>query len=136
MMNSKILIAKAVEAMENAYAPYSSFKVGAALLSKSGRVFTGCNIENSAFSPINCAERTAIFKAVSEGKTDFVRIAVVGGAADSEISNYCPPCGVCRQVLKEFCKPDFEIIVAKNENDYKVMTLAEILPFSFDKREV
>ena len=119
-----------------AYCPYSDFAVGAALLCADGSVYTGCNIENSAFSPTVCAERTAVFKAVSEGKTAFVKIAVVGGAADSGVSNYCPPCGVCRQVLKEFCNPDFEIIVAINENDYKVMTLAEILPFSFDKREV
>lgn len=135
-MNNSQLIKSALEARKFSYSPYSGFAVGAALLCADGSVYTGCNIENSAYSPTNCAERTAVFKAVSEGKTDFVRIAVVGGAADSEVSNYCPPCGVCRQVLKEFCNPDFEIIVAINENDYKVMTLAEILPFSFDKREV
>ena len=135
-MNNSELINIALQSRMKAYCPYSGFAVGAALLCADGSVYTGCNIENSAFSPTVCAERTAVFKAVSEGKTAFVKIAVVGGAADSGVSNYCPPCGVCRQVLKEFCNPDFEIIVAINENDYKVMTLAEILPFSFDKREV
>ena len=101
-----------------------------------GEIFTGSNIENSAFSPTVCAERTAIFKAVSEGKSDFVKIAVVGGNADKEPENYCPPCGVCRQVMKEFCSADFEIIIAKNPDDYKVKTLCELLPESFDKREV
>lgn len=134
-MNNK-LIKLALEAREKAYAPYSSFAVGAALLCGDGEIFTGCNIENSAFSPTVCAERTAIFKAVSEGKRDFVKIAVVGGKADKEPENYCPPCGVCRQVMKEFCSADFEIIIAKSPDDYKVKTLCELLPESFDKREV
>lgn len=134
-MNNK-LIKLALEAREKAYAPYSSFAVGAALLCGDGEIFTGSNIENSAFSPTVCAERTAIFKAVSEGKSDFVKIAVVGGNADKEPENYCPPCGVCRQVMKEFCSADFEIIIAKNPDDYKVKTLCELLPESFDKREV
>lgn len=134
-MNNK-LIKLALEAREKAYAPYSSFAVGAALLCGDGEIFTGSNIENSAFSPTVCAERTAIFKAVSEGKRDFVKIAVVGGNADKEPENYCPPCGVCRQVMKEFCSADFEIIIAKNPDDYKVKTLCELLPESFDKREV
>ena len=125
-----------MQARERAYCPYSGFAVGAALLCGDGSVYTGCNIENSAFSPTNCAERTAFFKAVSEGKRDFVKIAVVGGDAEKSPENYCPPCGVCRQVMKEFCGADFEIIIAKNSDDYRSMTLAELLPASFDKREV
>lgn len=135
-MNNSELIKLALEARRNSYSPYSGFAVGAALLCKDGSVYTGCNIENSAFSPTNCAERTAFFKAVSEGKREFVNIAVVGGNADENPQNYCPPCGVCRQVMKEFCSSDFEIIMAKNSDDYKVMTLSELLPASFDKREV
>ena len=129
MMNSKILIAKAVEAMENAYAPYSSFKVGAALLSKSGRVFTGCNIENASYSPTCCAERTAFFKAISEGEREFTAIAVVGGK-DGEISSFCSPCGVCRQVMAEFCEKDFMIILS-NGKLTKAHTLEKLLPESF-----
>ena len=102
-MNSKILITKAVEAMEKSYSPYSDFKVGAALLSKSGKVYTGCNIENASYSPTCCAERTAFFKAVSEGEKDFTAIAVVGGK-NGEISSMCSPCGVCRQVMAEFAE--------------------------------
>ncbi len=135
MKNSE-LIKAALEARRLSYSPYSGFAVGAALLCKDGSVFTGCNIENSAFSPTNCAERTAFFKAVSEGKRDFAKIAVVGGNADKEPDNYCPPCGVCRQVMKEFCSSDFEIIMAKSAEDYTVMALADLLPASFDKREV
>lgn len=135
-MNNSELIKAALDARRFSYSPYSGFAVGAALLCKDGSLYTGCNIENSAFSPTNCAERTAFFKAVSEGKKEFEKIAVVGGDAEKEPSNYCSPCGVCRQVMKEFCKADFEIIFAINENDYKKMTLAEILPASFDKREV
>lgn len=135
MKNSE-LIKAAFQARQLSYSPYSGFAVGAALLCKDGSVFTGCNIENSAFSPTNCAERTAFFKAVSEGKRDFAKIAVVGGNADKAPDNYCPPCGVCRQVMKEFCSPDFEIIMAKSAEDYNVMTLADLLPASFDKREV
>lgn len=136
-MNNSELIKAALEARKLSYSPYSGFAVGAALFCKDGSVFTGCNIENSAFTPTNCAERTAFFKAVSEGKRDFIKIAVAGGKADDDIpENYCPPCGVCRQVMKEFCSADFEIIMAKNADDYKVMTLADLLPASFDKREV
>ncbi len=135
MKNSE-LIKLALEAREKSYSPYSGFAVGAALLCKSGNVFAGCNIENSGYSATNCAERTAIFKAVSEGETEFERIAVVGGNSDEKIpSEYCPPCGICRQVMREFCDADFEIVIAKSESDYKVMTLAELLPMSFDKRE-
>lgn len=135
-MKTSELIKAALEARRLSYSPYSGFAVGAALLCVDGSVFTGCNIENSAFSPTNCAERTAFFKAVSQGKRGFAKIAVVGGNAEKEPENYCPPCGVCRQVMKEFCSPDFEIIMAKSADDYKVMTLVELLPASFDKREV
>lgn len=135
-MNNSQLIEIALQAREKAYCPYSGFAVGAALLCSDGSVYTGCNIENSAFSPTNCAERTAFFKAVSEGKRDFVKIAVAGGDAEKSPENYCPPCGVCRQVIKEFCGADFEVIIAKTPDDYKSMTLAELLPASFDKREV
>ncbi len=136
-MNNRELIKIALEARRMSYSPYSGFSVGAALLCKDGSVYMGCNIENSTFSPTNCAERTAFFKAVSEGKREFDKIAVVGGDSSEDIPlNYCPPCGVCRQVMKEFCSGDFEIIIAKNEDDYKTLTLAEILPLSFDKREV
>lgn len=136
-MNNSELIKLALEARKFSYSPYSGFSVGAALLCADGTVYTGCNIENSAFSPTNCAERTAFFKAVSEGKRDFTKIAVVGGKNEEYFpGNYCPPCGVCRQVMKEFCAADFEIIIAKNSDDYKVMSLSELLPESFDKREV
>ncbi len=136
-MNDRELIDLALEARKMSYSPYSGFLVGAALLCKDGSVYTGCNIENSAFSPTNCAERTAFFKAVSEGKREFNKIAVVGGDSSENIPlNYCPPCGVCRQVMKEFCLGDFEIIIAKNPDEFKMLTLAEILPLSFDKREV
>ena len=134
MKNSE-LIALALEARQKSYSPYSGFAVGAALLCANGKVFTGCNIENSGYSATNCAERTAIFKAVSEGERDFVKIAVVGGNAEEAPQNYCPPCGICRQVMREFCEPDFEIIIAKNESDYKSVTLADLLPMSFDKRD-
>ena len=128
-MNSKILIAKAVEAMENAYAPYSGFKVGAALLSKSGRVFTGCNIENASYSTTCCAERTAFFKAISEGEKEFTAIAVVGGK-NGEISSFCSPCGVCRQVMAEFCGKDFMIILSDGKLT-KAHTFEKLLPESF-----
>ncbi len=135
-MNNSDLIKIALDIRSKAYCPYSGFAVGAALLCNDGSVYTGCNIENSAFSPTVCAERTAFFKAISDGKKDFVKIAVVGGNAEKEPDNYCPPCGVCRQVMKEFCSADFEIIIAKNTDEYKTKTLAELLPESFDKREV
>jgi len=134
-MNSKemvkSLILTAINVRENAYAPYSHFKVGAALLSKDGQIFTGCNIENAAFTPTNCAERTAVFKAVSEGITSFTCIAVVG-APEGKPLTFTTPCGVCRQVLREFCDPKtFEIIVATSEDEYKVYKLEELLPDSF-----
>lgn len=128
------LIQKAIEQMKFSYAPYSNFKVGAALLSKDGQIFTGCNIENSAFGSSNCAERTAIFKAVSEGVRDFKMIALVGGK-DGVIEDYCSPCGVCRQVMAEFCDLDeFQVIVAKSVKDYKVFCLGELLPEAFSPK--
>lgn len=135
-MNNSELINKALSAREKSYSPYSDFAVGAALLCKSGNVYTGCNIENSGYSATNCAERTAFFKAVSEGENEFIKIAVVGGHKDKPIDNYCSPCGICRQVMKEFCSPDFEIVMAKNTDDFISMTLSELLPMAFDKREV
>lgn len=124
------LIKKAIEMLNFSYAPYSNFHVGAALLTSEGEIYTGCNIENAAYGPSNCAERTAIFKAVSEGKKEFEAIAVVGGKI-GKIESFCPPCGVCRQVLAEFCKKDFEIVLAKSTNEYKIMTLEQLLPESF-----
>src|SRR5574344_2217168 len=128
------LIAKAIEMLTKSYAPYSHYCVGAALLCKDGSISTGCNIENIAYTPSNCAERTAFFKAVSEGKKEFVAIAVVGGP-NGKTESYCMPCGVCRQVMVEFCSADFKIISAKNEHDYKIQTLAEILPGSFNPKD-
>ena len=128
-MTPEELISLAVEAMGNAYAPYSGFKVGAALLCSDGTVYTGCNIENAAYSPTNCAERTAIFKAVSEGRRDFTAIAICGGK-NGKITDICPPCGVCRQVLQEFCKADFPVYLAAPDS-YKTLTLAQLLPFGF-----
>ena len=124
------LIKKAIEMLNFSYAPYSNFHVGVALLTSEGKIYTGCNIENAAYGPSNCAERTAIFKAVSEGKKEFEAIAIVGGK-NGKIENFCPPCGVCRQVLAEFCKKDFEIVLAKSKNEYKIMTLEQLLPESF-----
>ena len=128
-MTDKQLIDSAISVMANAYTPYSHFKVGAALLTKSGKVFTGCNIENASFSPTVCAERTAFFKAISEGETYFSKIAVVGGQ-DGKITDCCTPCGVCRQVMSEFCNEAFEIILY-NGKDAKTLTLADLLPYSF-----
>ena len=130
----KALMTAAAGARELAYAPYSNFCVGAALLARDGRIFTGCNVENAAYSPTNCAERTAVFKAVSEGVRDFAAIAVVGGKR-GEISPLCAPCGVCRQVLAEFCPPDFPVILGTPE-DFKVYTLSEILPLAFTAVEL
>ncbi len=129
-MTNVELIEKAKKAAENAYAPYSGFKVGAALLTKSGRVYLGCNIESSSFSPTNCAERTAFFKAVSEGEREFEKIAVAGGK-NGDFSDYCTPCGVCRQVMSEFCGEDFKVLLGKNGEEYRELTLGELLPHSF-----
>ncbi len=122
------LIELALTARENAYAPYSGFKVGAALLSKKGNTYSGCNIENGAFPATNCAERTAIFSAVAAGEREFTAIAVVGG--EDKIEDFCPPCGVCRQVMSEFCGEDFKIYLF-NGKEIKVFTLGRLLPESF-----
>ncbi len=124
----------AIEARKMAYAPYSEFRVGAALLGKSGKVYTGCNVENAGYSPTNCAERTALFKAVSEGERAFVSIAIVGGRYET-IADFCAPCGVCRQALAEFCDGDFRVILGTPEN-VQVFTLGELLPFAFGKNDV
>ena len=129
-MKYKDLINKAIEAREMAYAPYSEFSVGAALLCKDGTVYTGCNIENSSFGATNCAERTAIFKAVSEGAGDFEAIAIVG-AKQGEPLIFCPPCGICRQVMTEFCDLDSFIVVLSDGREEKIYTLREMLPHSF-----
>lgn len=125
------LAKKALEMRKMAYTPYSHFRVGAALLCEDGSVYTGCNIENAAFTPGNCAERTAIFKAVSEGKRKFRAIAIAGGKENGSEPDYCPPCGVCRQVMREFCENSFEIILARSETDYRITSLGELLPESF-----
>lgn len=125
------LIQAALEAREFSYSPYSEYMVGAALLTKEGEIYTGCNIENAAYGPSNCAERTAVFKAVSEGKKEFTAIAVVGGKRGSS-GDYAPPCGVCRQVLREFCDPTrFQIIAARSPEEYRLFTLEQLLPESF-----
>lgn len=125
------LIDKAFDMLKYAYTPYSHWKVGAALLSSDGKVWGGCNIENAAYSPTNCAERTAFFKAVSEGERQFKAIAIVGGN-EGNVKDYCAPCGVCRQVMIEFCNPDkFIIIQAKSKTEYRVQTLKELLPQGF-----
>ena len=128
------LLLKAIEARELAYAPYSNHKVGAALVGKSGRLYLGCNVENAAYSPTNCAERTAIFKAVSEGEREFTAIAIVGGLGD-KLSEVCAPCGVCRQVMAEFCDPDMKIVMGTPDK-LVVSTLAELLPYSFGKADL
>lgn len=126
------LIGQALAARRHSYSPYSHYQVGAALLAEDGRVIRGCNIENAAYTPTNCAERTAFFKAVSEGIRDFAAIAIVGSPAGEEITQFAWPCGVCRQVMMEFCNPKtFQIIVAKSEEEYRCMTLEECLPNGF-----
>ena len=124
------LIEKAISMMDHSYSPYSHFHVGAALLAKNGNVYGGCNIENAGYTPSNCAERTAFFKAVSEGERDFTAIALCGGLK-GVVKDYCAPCGVCRQVMREFCKPDFKIILVKSEEEWKVYTLSQLLPEGF-----
>lgn len=134
-MTDKELLSLAVKAMENSYSPYSGCKVGAALLTKSGKVFLGTNIENAAFSPTICAERVAIFKAISEGEKDFSKIAVVGGK-NGVINGIFAPCGVCRQVMREFCSDDFTVIMGISETEYKSLPLSELLPLSFSPEDV
>ena len=126
------LIAAALAQRIQAYVPYSHFQVGAALLGQNGCIYTGCNIENAAYTPTNCAERTAFFKAVSEGVRDFSAIAIVGGPEGAAPSAYTAPCGVCRQVMQEFCAPEaFTIILARSEDDYQLTTLGALLPAGF-----
>ena len=129
-MKPENLIEYAVEAMHRAYAPYSGYQVGAALLCADGAVYQGCNIENASFSPTICAERTAFAKAVSEGQREFTAIAVCGGK-DGVINGIFPPCGVCRQVMQEFCREDFLIYMAGADGNYEVRTLGQLLPDSF-----
>lgn len=125
------LVEEAIEARKRAYAPYSEFLVGAALLCKDGTIYTGCNIENASYGACNCAERTAIFKAVSEGAGDFEAIAVVGGKQGEPI-DFCPPCGICRQVMTEFCDLDRFKIVLSNGEEERIYSLREMIPYSFD----
>ncbi len=131
-MTNQELCTLAINAMDRAYVPYSGYTVGAALLTTSGKVFIGCNIENAAYSPTICAERTAIFKAVSEGEKDFVKIAVAGGKG-GKIEGAFPPCGVCRQVMAEFCDKNFEVLVVTSKDSFEKYTLADLLPHSFSK---
>ena len=130
-INEKYLIEQAIEARSHAYTPYSHFQVGAALLTKQGKVYKGCNIENAAYTPSNCAERTAIFKAVSEGEREFAAIAIVGSMEGESNTLPTGPCGVCRQVMAEFCSLDMPVIIAKSPADYITMTMGELLPLSF-----
>lgn len=134
-MNNKELVKAAFSAMKRAYAPYSGYTVGAALLGKSGTLYTGCNVESASYSPTNCAERTAFFKAISEGEREFSKIAIVGGK-QGNVTDIFMPCGVCRQVMAEFCDDDFEIIVALTPDDFKSFTLKELLPFGFSKNNI
>ena len=125
------LIDTAIEQLKFSYTPYSNFKVGAALLAKNGEIFTGCNIENASYTPTNCAERTAFFKAVSEGVREFRAICIVGGK-DVKLTEYTAPCGVCRQVMMEFCDPKtFQIILAVDKERYEIYTLEELMPLGF-----
>ena len=128
------LLQCAVEAREMAYAPYSGFRVGAALVGKSGKIYKGCNVENAAYSPTNCAERTALFKAVSEGEREFVSIAIVGGLGEA-IADFCAPCGVCRQVLAEFCGPDFRVVLGTPDAP-QAFAFKDILPYGFGKNDL
>lgn len=125
------LVREALRARENSYSPYSGFAVGAAVVTKTGQIYRGCNIENSAYGPTICAERTAIFKAVSEGIREFEAIAIVGGQAGKEPEEYCAPCGVCRQVMSEFCDTDMPVYLY-NGKEVKAYTLGELLPLAFE----
>ena len=139
MINQKLLIEKAYEAQKFSYAPYSKFNVGAALLCADGTIYTGCNIENAAYTPTNYAERTAFFKAISEGQKDFVAIAIVGHKSGTEVGkgNYCAPCAVCRQVMAEFCDlKSFKVIIAKDYDDYLEYTLGELIPLAFTGKDL
>lgn len=135
-MTSLELVNLAIEAREHAYVPYSGFAVGAALLTKDGKVYQGCNIENSAYGPTNCAERTAFFTAVYQGEREFAAIAVVGGKKGEPVSELCAPCGVCRQVMREFCEDDFKIILSKGDGTVMEVFLSDLLPFGFSKENL
>lgn len=131
-MKNEELILEAKKARERAYAPYSHFKVGAALLTKSGKIYQGCNIENAGYTPTNCAERTAFFKAVYEGEREFEKIAVVGALEGKEPDTLCAPCGVCRQVMMEFCNPEtFKIVMVDGENSCIEVLLKDLMPYAF-----
>ncbi|MCR4923946.1 MAG: cytidine deaminase [Lachnospiraceae bacterium] len=136
-MDIQKLINEALKARERSYSPYSDYKVGAALLCENGKIYKGCNIENSSYGASNCAERTAVFKAVSEGEVNFKAIAIVGSKADCRkdiMKDYAYPCGICRQVLSEFTDPDsFKVIVARSENEYREYLLKELLPLGFSR---
>ena len=134
MTDYKSLMDAAQKAREYSYSPYSHFRVGAALITAGGKVYTGCNIENAGYSATNCAERTAIFKAVSEGERDFEALAIVGGR-EGETSPFCAPCGVCRQVIAEFCKKDFKIVLG-NPDKFQVFTLDGLLPYAFTEEDL
>ncbi len=131
-MEKSELVKLALKAREMAYTPYSHWNVGAALLTKAGKVYMGCNIENASYTPTNCAERTAFFKAVSEGEREFTAIAIVGGPQGQAPKGICPPCGVCRQVMMEFCDYEkFEVILGVSENEYESYKLNEVMPMGF-----
>ena len=137
-MNNSELIEIAIQARKNAYAPYSRFTVGAALLAKNGEVYKGCNVENSSYGATNCAERTAIFKAVSEGVREFEKIAVVGGMEEDDVTKgFGFPCGICRQVMREFCDPKkFKVVVAKSPDEYQEFLLEDLLPYGFGPENI
>ena len=135
-MDKKELVKEALAAREFAYTPYSKFNVGAAMFCKNGRVFRGCNIESASYTPTNCAERTAFFKAVSEGEREFSAIAIVGGPAGAPPADFCYPCGVCRQVMAEFCGRDFKVYIAKSESEIREYSLDEIIPFAFTQEDL
>lgn len=134
-MTERELLNQAIDARKNSYAPYSHFCVGAALLGKSGKVYLGCNIENATYTPTVCAERVAVFRAVSEGEREFSAIAIVGGGEGEKLLSLCPPCGVCRQVLAEFCPPSFPVILG-DETRAETHALGDLLAFSFTNKEL
>ena len=131
--STETLVEKAIKARDNAYCPYSGFAVGAALLCEDGEVFTGVNVENASFPVGLCAERSAVSAAVASGKRRFTAIAIVGGRVGEDITGLCPPCGMCRQFLSELCSDDFKVILAVSRDNYKTLTLSELLPCRFDK---
>lgn len=134
-MTDKELLLKAIEARKSSYSPYSDFQVGAALMTKEGKVYLGANIENAAYTPTICAERVAFFKAINNGERNFEKIAIIGGKA-GEPPVFCAPCGVCRQVMAEFCKEDFRIVLGTPDGEIKVYTLATILPDYFGPKDL